>query len=237
MFHPIYGFQINPGTDAPPSQYDIVHSSGSICDDQDISYLQVKTRNWLPTMAFFTMPHGTRTAMFWDFFFGMCYVVVGKHFMSSELKTTVLDTINLECHEITSRSSLELAAVCYNLDSCLGMKTKTDLGPSGMLCSCPNGPTWSRVPDLTRILTTQFYTRRDVTIPGKRLLRENSTMTNIPSVTYFSTVNSRVATDHTHDVETFRITRSAYNTNLRWSTTKYGYQLRYPRYTEPHINT
>ena len=122
-------------------------------------------------MAISIIPYGAQSTMFWVFLFGMCCMVPGKHVMTCDIKTTVLDTINLECHEITSLSPLELAAVCFNLDSCLGMKLNTDRGPSGMLCSCPNGPTWLGVPDLTRMPTSQFYITKDVIIPGKGTVR------------------------------------------------------------------
>ena len=133
----------------------------------------------LVKIAILTIPYGTRSTMFCVFFLGMCYMFPAKHFMTRKIKTIVLDTINLECYEITTRSPLELAAICFNLESCLRLKTYSARGPSGMLCSCPNGPTWSGVSVMTPIPTTQFYTTNDVIIPGKRTERANMIIVNI----------------------------------------------------------
>ena len=141
-------------------------------------HIFVGKNTWLITMTCFTTPKSLLAAAFLNFFVGMCYMVVGKHFMTSDFKPIVLDTITLECHDITLRSSLELAAVCFRMHTCLGTKMSRDWISSGMLCSCPNGPTWLGFSHLTSVPIIHLRTQRDVILPGKRSMRPNLYLPN-----------------------------------------------------------
>ena len=118
-------------------------------------------------MAFFQPPYKKLNTVLWVFLFGSCHIVAGEHFFTREIKAVVSETMYLECHEIGSRSSLELAAICVSQDSCLGMKTDTEWGASGMLCSCPNEPAWPGVTDLPFVPITHLRSQTYTTLPGK----------------------------------------------------------------------
>ena len=106
--------------------------------------------------------------LLWVFLFGVLHVHgYRRHIMTQEIPATVLRTLSLECHTIDSRSSVELAILCGNHDSCLGMKTNRDLGIPGMLCSCPNATTWPGVTNMSIAPMPHLRTRQEVTWPGE----------------------------------------------------------------------
>ena len=108
------------------------------------------------------------STILWAFQSGLVHVHCYQgHFMTKEFPATVLHTTNLECHTINSRSPLELASVCSDQDSCMGMKTHRNWGIFGMLCSCPNGPTWPDVSSLSITPMTHLRTQQRVEFPGK----------------------------------------------------------------------
>ena len=106
--------------------------------------------------------------MLWVFLFGVLHVHGYRgHFMTKEFSASVLHNLSLKCHTIDSRSSVELATLCGNHDSCMGMKTNRDLGIPGMLSSCPNATTWPGVTNMSIAPMTHLRTRKEVTWPGK----------------------------------------------------------------------
>ena len=111
-------------------------------------------------MGIFLPYHMKGASMFCVLFCALCYMVNGVIFLPTNNVTSVADTVGLECHEIVSRSAVDLAALCVRRDSCMAVATETN---NGMICSCPDGSTWPKVIDFTLHLRTRTY----VTLPGR----------------------------------------------------------------------
>ena len=115
-------------------------------------------------MALSLSPRGNATvmSMLSVVIFELVYLVNGEGFLTSN--TTVLDTVSLQCYTVSYRSYLELVAVCLSQDLCLGMKGQSE---SGLICSCPSGPTWHTTIGTDLFSSTHMRTRKNITLRGK----------------------------------------------------------------------
>ena len=116
-------------------------------------------------MGLFVPPHSTLSTLLWVFLPRLLHVHGYRgHTMTQVFPATVLNTTNLECRTVDSRSTLELATMCGS--HCVGMKANKDLGKFA-ICSCPIGPTWTGVTGFSIAPMTHLLTRKEVTYPGK----------------------------------------------------------------------
>ena len=111
-------------------------------------------------MVIFLPYHMEGASMFRALFYALCYMVNGDNFLPTDTLTSVEDTVGLDCHEIVSRSDVDLAVLCVRRDSCMAVTTAAN---NGMICSCPDGSTWPKVTDFTLHLRTRTY----VMLPGR----------------------------------------------------------------------
>ena len=140
-------------------------------DDQICRWLYLcLVMSILSTMVYFWQPLGNEIlahCVFFLFIFESWHRVAGEEFLAHYNVSSVLNTMKLQCNEIASRSSLELAAACVSQDVCLGMKSSQGSDKFGMICSCPNGPTWPGPTDTTFMSTFVLRSQKDVTLPGE----------------------------------------------------------------------